>query len=326
MARKLRIEYEGALYHVINRGNYRADIFASDGAREAFEECLWEACEKTGWRVHAYVIMRNHYHVALETPNGDLVAGMKWLQATFANRFNRFRKELGHVFQGRYQAIVLEDAYALGSVCHYIHLNPVRAKIVSPAQLEEFRWSSFHWINQALKRPPALSFETALDDAGGLDDSPEGRTRYLAYLDWLATDTAEQKARNFEKMSRGWAHGTKGFKIALIKDRKEVHIVGAAAEADSAEARELTWEGIVVRCLEVMGEAKTDLTGAKKATPWKVALANHLKLTTTASNPWIARRLHMGDPDGVSRYCAECRAGKRPEASALQAKIADIRV
>ena len=88
MARKLRIEYEGALYHVINRGNYRADIFASDGAREAFEECLWEACEKTGWRVHAYVIMRNHYHVALETPNGDLVAGMKWLQATFANRFN----------------------------------------------------------------------------------------------------------------------------------------------------------------------------------------------------------------------------------------------
>ena len=75
MARKLRIEYEGALYHVINRGNYRADIFASDGAREAFEDCLWEACEKTGWRVHAYVIMRNHYHVALETPNGDLVAG-----------------------------------------------------------------------------------------------------------------------------------------------------------------------------------------------------------------------------------------------------------
>ena len=112
MARKLRIEYEGALYHVINRGNYRADIFASDGAREAFAECLWEACEKTGWRVHAYVIMRNHYHVALETPNGDLVAGMKWLQATFANRFNRFRKELGHVFQGRYLERDLELAFA----------------------------------------------------------------------------------------------------------------------------------------------------------------------------------------------------------------------
>ena len=79
MARKLRIEYEGALYHVINRGNYRADIFASDGAREAFEECLWEACEKTGWRIHAWVMMNNHYHLLLETPEANLVAGMKWL-------------------------------------------------------------------------------------------------------------------------------------------------------------------------------------------------------------------------------------------------------
>ena len=68
MARKLLIEYEGGLYHVINRGDYRADIFAYGGAREAFEECLWQACEKTRWRVHAYVITRNHYHVALETP------------------------------------------------------------------------------------------------------------------------------------------------------------------------------------------------------------------------------------------------------------------
>ena len=77
---------------------------------------------------------------------------------------------------------------------------------------------------------------------------------------------------------------------------------------------------------EGVGDANTDLTRAKKATPWKVALANHLKLTTTASNPWIARRLHMGDPDGVSRYCTECRSGKRPEAAALQTKITDIRV
>ncbi len=326
MARKLRIEYEGALYHVINRGNYRADIFATEGARASFEQCLWEACKKTGWRVHAYVIMRNHYHLALETPNGDLVAGMKWLQATFANRFNSFRKERGHVFQGRYQAIVLEDAHALGSVCHYIHLNPVRAKIVSAAQIEEYRWSSSHWINQPRKRPPALCFGAALDDAGGLADSPAGRKCYLAYLDWLATDTAEQKALNFEKMSRGWAHGTKGFKVALIRDQKTVRLVGHAAEVDATEVRELVWEEIVGRCLKVLGAANTDPTRTKKATPWKVALANHLKQTTTASNPWIARRLHMGDPDGVSRYCTECRLGQRPEASALQAKITDIRV
>ena len=100
MARKLRLEYENALYHVINRGNYRADIFATEGAKVAFERCLFEACEKSGWMLHAFVIMRNHYHLALETPGANLVAGMKWLQATFANRFDRMRKEQGHVFQG----------------------------------------------------------------------------------------------------------------------------------------------------------------------------------------------------------------------------------
>ena len=326
MARKLRIEYKDALYHVINRGNYRADLFASDGAREAFEKCLWEACDKTGWRIHAYVIMRNHYHLALETPNGDLVAGMKWLQATFANRFNRFRTERGHVFQGRYQAIILEGAHALGSVCHYIHLNPVRAKIVTATELAGFRWASSYWLNQPRKRPPALSLEAALADAGSLADTPAGRGKYLAYLDWLATDTAEQKARNFEKMSRGWAHGTKGFKVALIQDLNTARRVGPAEEADTAEVRELHWEEIVVRCLKKLREADTDPTTAKKATPWKVALANHLKQTTTATNPWIARRLHMGAPDGVSRYCTECRSGQRPEAASLQAKISDIRV
>jgi REP element-mobilizing transposase RayT len=102
MARKLRQEYPGACYHVINRGNYRTDIFQTEGARAAFETCLFEACEKSGWALHAYVIMRNHYHLALETPQANLVTGMQWLQATYANRFNRLRGERGHLFQGRY--------------------------------------------------------------------------------------------------------------------------------------------------------------------------------------------------------------------------------
>ena len=85
------------MYHVINRGNYRADVFETDGAKEAFEGCLYEACAKAGWKLHAFVVMRNHYHLALETPEANLVAGMKWLQSTYANRFNRFRNERGHV-------------------------------------------------------------------------------------------------------------------------------------------------------------------------------------------------------------------------------------
>ncbi len=91
MARKLRVEYEGAIYHVISRGNYRADVFRSDKTKEAFLACLDEACTKAGWLVHAWCVMSNHYHLCLETPAANLVDGMRWLQCTFSVRFNRYR-------------------------------------------------------------------------------------------------------------------------------------------------------------------------------------------------------------------------------------------
>src|ERR1043166_624960 len=102
MARRLRIQYEGALYHVINRGNYQRDVFETAGAAQAFVTTLEEASAQNDWRVPAYVVMRNHYHLAIETPKANLVDGMQWLQGTLAVRFNRYRNEKGHLFQGRY--------------------------------------------------------------------------------------------------------------------------------------------------------------------------------------------------------------------------------
>lgn len=142
MARKLRIEYAGAMYHVINRGNYRSWIFETEGARHSFLNCLEQACVAMEWRLHAWVLMGNHYHLCLETPEPNLVEGMRWLQSTFANRFNRFRQMNGHVFQGRYKAILL-DGGAVGPVCHYINLNPVRAGLIEAAKLEDYPESSF---------------------------------------------------------------------------------------------------------------------------------------------------------------------------------------
>jgi putative transposase len=138
MARKLRLEFPGACYHVINRGNYRRDVFLHDRTKAAFVACLYEACEKSAWTLHAFVVMRNHYHLAIETPRGNLVAGMHWLQATFANRFNKLRGEHGHLFQGRYKALLVEEGDPLSLVCHYIHLNPVRAGIVPVTQLRRY--------------------------------------------------------------------------------------------------------------------------------------------------------------------------------------------
>ncbi len=113
MARRVRSQYEGARYHVINRGNYRRDVFGTVGAAQAFLAAVGEACERHAWRVHAFVVMRNHSHLAPKTPSPNLVAGMHWLQGTFATRFNRFRTERGHLFQGRYQALLVEEAAAM---------------------------------------------------------------------------------------------------------------------------------------------------------------------------------------------------------------------
>jgi putative transposase len=324
MARKLRLEYPGALYHVLNRGNYRSDVFLTGGAKEAFLTCLGEACEKTGWVVHAYVVMRNHYHLALETPAANLVDGMRWLQSTYANRFNRLRDERGHVFQGRYQAIVVEDGMRLGAVAHYIHLNPVRAKVVPKAAAATYRWSSLHGLLKPKERPPWMWLEEALVSAGQLPDTPKGRASYLDFLGWLAGEPSAQKAFGFEGMSRGWS--LKEFKRSLLEEQKQVLAERELGEAEMAEVREQQWEQGVAACMARLGMVERDVRSARKSAAWKVAVAAHLRRHTTVKNPWLAARLHVGDPDGVSRYVGEVRGGKRPDAAKLLTRIADIRV
>jgi len=109
MARKLRIQYPGAIYHVMNRGDRREAIFADDDDRQRLLQALTQACEKTDWQVHAYCLMRNHFHLVIETPRPNLVEGMKWLLGTYTSRFNRRHKEFGHLFsvKGSVNEIVL---------------------------------------------------------------------------------------------------------------------------------------------------------------------------------------------------------------------------
>jgi REP element-mobilizing transposase RayT len=142
MARRLRLQFPGARYHIINRGNFRQAVFSSDGAWEAFVAALGEAADRFRWRVHAYAVMSNHYHLALDTPEPNLATGMHWLQSTYATRHNRFRRRHGHLFQGRFKSLLIEDAAHLARVVDYIHLNPARAGIVTPDQLTEFKPSS----------------------------------------------------------------------------------------------------------------------------------------------------------------------------------------
>jgi putative transposase len=141
MARPLRLELPGALYHVTSRGDGRDDIFLSDDDRLAWRETLAQVCKRFNWVCHAYCQMTNHYHLLIETPDANLSKGMRQLNGVYTQRFNRAHARVGHVFQGRFKAILVDkDSYLL-ELARYIVLNPLRAKIVR--RLERWRWSSY---------------------------------------------------------------------------------------------------------------------------------------------------------------------------------------
>ena len=141
MARPLRLEFAGALYHVTSRGDRREDIYTSNNDREAFLSILGDVCTRYNWVCHAYCLMSNHYHLLIETPDANLSKGMRQLNGVYTQWFNRANDKVGHVFQGRYKAILVEKESYLLEVARYIVLNPVRAKMVATAQ--EWPWSSY---------------------------------------------------------------------------------------------------------------------------------------------------------------------------------------
>lgn len=303
MARKLRLEFSGAVYHVINRGNYRRDVFAGERTKSAFETCLFEACERSGWLLHAYGVMRNHYHLALETPNGNLGIGMQWLEATFANRFNRLRREHGHLFQGRYKSLLVEEDSSLGPLCDYIHLNPVRAGVTTVAGLRDLAYSSYWHLWRPESRPAFLRAETALRESGGWADTAAGRAAYASYLTWQAAEGPAGKNEAYANLSQGWALGTEQFKADLVRDYKIAASARALESGGAAEVRALRWQEALDRATaRLPAAARAEPDAARKCAAWKVAVAAHLKSTTDASNGWLARKLEMGTAAYVSKH------------------------
>lgn len=305
MARKLRLEFPGAIYHVINRGNYRSHVFKSEGAKQAFAACVFAACERSGWLLHAFVIMGNHYHLAVETPQGNLVAGMQWLQSTFANRFNKLRGERGHLFQGRYKALMVEEGEGLGLLCHYIHLNPVRAGLVPMERLATYRHSSYWFLSRPQERPGCLHCRTALTEAGQLADTPAGRQAYADYLAWQVAEGPAGKSKAYVSMSQGWALGGREFKQALLQDQAVAAETRAWESQGVKEVREARWQTALDRLLKlVSAEHRKD---RRKSAPWKVQAALEMKAETDVSNAWLAERLDMGTGFYVSKHVGLAR-------------------
>lgn len=164
MARPLRIEYPNALYHITARGNERSCIYLSDHDRNQFLGVLAQVVESHNWMCHAYCLMDNHYHLLIETPDGNLSRGMRDLNSIYSQRFNRIHSRDGHLFQGRFKSFIIEKEAYLLEVARYIVLNPVRAKTVKHPK--EWRWSSYRATAGYRKPHKSLTVDWILQNFG----------------------------------------------------------------------------------------------------------------------------------------------------------------
>ena len=187
MARPLRIEYQGAFYHITSRGNERKDIYKGEQDFIKFLSYLETGVKRYKAVIHVYCLMKNHYHLLLETPRGNLSQIMRHINGAYTTYFNTKRKRTGHLFQGRYKAILVDADEYIGELSRYIHLNPVRAGIVSKP--EEYYWSSYQCYIGKKKTPGWLKTDFILGYFG--DKTKTARGKY----DWFIgfAETAEKK-------------------------------------------------------------------------------------------------------------------------------------
>jgi putative transposase len=160
MVRSLRVEYPGAFYHIFNRGNSKENIFLTNRDREKFLEYLETSVDRFSLIIHAYCLMDNHYHLIVETPEANLSKALQWLNVSYAVYFNKKKKRSGHLFQGRFKAVLISADEYLKILSRYIHLNPVRAQIVS--RPHEYKWSSYNALTGTTESPAWLATDYLL--------------------------------------------------------------------------------------------------------------------------------------------------------------------
>ncbi|MDD3926350.1 MAG: transposase [bacterium] len=178
MARPIRIEYPGAVYHITARGNAGWPIYQDEKDRELFLELLGDITEQFEWQLYAYCLMGNHYHLLLETPGGELSRGMQKLNSVYTQKFNRKHNRTGHIFQGRFKSLLVEKENYLLELCRYISLNPVRAGMVKDPS--DWHWSSYRATIGEDESPKWLETEWILNQFGS--EAASARRRYADFI------------------------------------------------------------------------------------------------------------------------------------------------
>jgi putative transposase len=319
--------------------NRREDIFLDDDDRKYFLKTLGEACGMTGWRVHAWVLMSNHYHLLLETPEGNLVAGMQWLQNTYTRRFNTRHQWWGRLFGDRYKAVVVEgeSPYYYETLVDYIHLNPVRARLIKPQtgqSVLDYPWSSVAGGDAKLLkgRPPWLAASAGLA-VFGFEDRAGGRRAFVERLDRRAVEEAATRAgvvpvpaemdARCSHLRKGWYWGSQAFAERLLsggqktlgRSRERGYRASLEQKAhDLRRAAELLAAG-----LRAAGLTAEQLMQRPGSDPCKVAIARTIWENTTIGQGWLARELRMGSAANVSQQIL--RQKRQADAAELPAAL-----
>ncbi len=311
MARKLRVEYGGAVYHIMNRGDRREPIFQDDDDRQRFVETLGETCVRSGWEVHAYCLMPNHFHLVVETPQPTLVAGMKWCLGTYTGRFNRRHKLFGHLFSGRYKSLIVDGSGSgyLRTVCEYVHLNPARARSLTAEQaLREYRWSSWpEYLRAPGKRPEWLRVDRVLGEAGIAKDSVAGRQELERRME---AGRGAQEDAGYKPIRRGWFFGEKALKQELL-GRMSEHMGPEHYGEERQESQREKADRVVGEELRRRKWTEVMLRERKKGDREKVKIAVRLRNETLATVAWIAQRLQMGSVANVNTLLYQWRQANK---------------
>jgi hypothetical protein len=244
--------------------------------------------------------MPNHFHLVVETPRGNLVAGMKWFLGTYTGRFNRRHKLFGHLFSGRYKALIVDGSGSgyLKTVCDYVHLNPARARLLTPEQaLRSYPWSSWpEYLKRPGQRWPWLRVERMLGEYHIPQDSAAGRRQLEAGLE---ERRAAETGADYKRLRRGWCLGTESFRKELLGQMKE-RMGAEHYGAERQETMEAHAEAVVVEELKRRRWDEGELDRRAKGDAHKVALAVRLRAKTAVTVRWIAQRLRMGAPGYVN--------------------------
>jgi REP element-mobilizing transposase RayT len=297
------------------RGNDRNFIFKEPRDAELFLNTLGETVNQNGWLIHAYVLMGNHYHLLLETPEPNLVKGMKWFQGAFTQRYHKLHRTCGHLYQGRYKAKIIDDgdpSYFL-EVSNYIHLNPLEARLIEsdPPDLSTYPWSSCRYYHlPPSKRPDWLVVDRVLESLHITRDDYRGRRAYAAYqaerAAWLVLERSKKSFRkHWNAFTRGWYLGSDSFQQRMLDLMKENQASSERLNLLDHQQRRAYHEHAAEKALQaglqLVALSEEELARTPKRDPRKMLLGGWLKSNYSVSNQWIADRLKMGHITTVSQ-------------------------